>query len=324
MSAMSDGRRSPVSSSSHDAEVWHANWREGLEQAIDGFGLRDGARIEQPDPGLTVVCFEARIDADRTFKPEGPNTFSLSVCLEGQGTMSIEGASQFAFGAGSAILFTSENYIRGENSVYGGCRLRLIDLRFEPDFLSQLGGSGLARFGGDIFSQHSRPDRNVHLLGFRAQPALMDAARAIFGCALPDGLARRLFLKAKAVEVLSLTVEALDRRQSKAVTVRPDVARKIEAAQSIIETRFDDNWTITRLAREVGLNERQLKDGFRQLFGSTVHEYLHGVRMDMAGALLRAGQSVTETAFATGFSSLSHFSRAFRAAKGVLPRDFSR
>lgn len=324
MSATSDSRRSPVSSPSHDDGVSHANWREGVLQALEGFGLREGARIEQPDPGLTILCLDSRIDADRTFNPEGPNTFSLSICLEGQGTMSIEGASQFAFSAGSAVLFTSENYMRGSNSLAGGCRLRMVDLRFEPDFLSQLGGSGLARFGGDILSRHSRPDQNVHLLGFSAQPSLMEAARAIFCCHLADGLARELFLKAKAVEALSLTVDALDAAQPKSVSVRADVARKIKAAQAIIEARFDDDWTIARLAREVGLNERQLKDGFRHLFGRTVHGYLHGVRMDTAAALLRAGHSVTETALATGFSSLSHFSRAFKIAKGTSPRNHLR
>lgn len=227
-------------------------------------------------------------------------------------------------GPASAALFTSETYLRGENTLAGGHRLRMIDLRFERDLLDKLDGGGLARFGADILSQHSRPDQNAHLLGFRAAPPLMEAARALFVCPLADGLARRLFLQAKAVEALSLAVDTLATEGARRRALRADVARKVEAAQSLLETRFDADWTIARLAREVGLNERQLKDGFRQLFGSTVHTYLHRVRMEMAGALLQAGHSVTDAALATGFSSLSHFSRTFRIAKGVSPRNYLR
>ena len=39
--------------------------------------------------------------------------------------------------------------------------------------------------------------------------------------------------------------------------------------------------------------------------------------------MLAAGSSVTEAAYAVGFDNLSHFSKVFREAKGVLPSRYS-
>ncbi|WP_199766674.1 helix-turn-helix domain-containing protein [Paracoccus denitrificans] len=47
--------------------------------------------------------------------------------------------------------------------------------------------------------------------------------------------------------------------------------------------------------------------------------YLRSTRMNVAATLLVLGSSATEAAMAVGFDSLSHFSKAFRAEKGVLP-----
>ena len=45
--------------------------------------------------------------------------------------------------------------------------------------------------------------------------------------------------------------------------------------------------------------------------------------MDTAADMLAKGASVTETAYAVGFSSLSHFSKVFRNAKGAAPKQWA-
>ena len=40
--------------------------------------------------------------------------------------------------------------------------------------------------------------------------------------------------------------------------------------------------------------------------------------------MLDSGANVTEAAFAVGYSSLSHFSKAFEVEKGILPSDYVR
>jgi len=76
--------------------------------------------------------------------------------------------------------------------------------------------------------------------------------------------------------------------------------------------------TIEQLARETGLNQLKIKQGFKVLFGTTTYGLFQRERMERALTLLQTN-SVTETASLLGYSNISHFSSAFRKQFGVLP-----
>jgi len=95
-------------------------------------------------------------------------------------------------------------------------------------------------------------------------------------------------------------------------------------ARALLDARFGEEWPLERLAREVGLGEKRLQAGFRALVGTSVHGHLREVRLQAAGRMLHGGHSVTDTALAVGFSSLSHFSKAFRTQMGCTPRAWQR
>lgn len=79
--------------------------------------------------------------------------------------------------------------------------------------------------------------------------------------------------------------------------------------------------SLMSLARQVGLNDRKLKQGFRQVFGTTAFGYLHNHRMEQARSLLLENQlSVTAVAHSVGYTNLCAFSTAFRKKFGVSPR----
>jgi AraC family transcriptional regulator, transcriptional activator of the genes for pyochelin and ferripyochelin receptors len=64
----------------------------------------------------------------------------------------------------------------------------------------------------------------------------------------------------------------------------------------------------------------KLKQGFRQLFGTTMFGYLHDYRMEMARNLLLEGNmSITTVANTVGYSHLRHFSAAFKRKFGITP-----
>jgi AraC family transcriptional regulator len=79
---------------------------------------------------------------------------------------------------------------------------------------------------------------------------------------------------------------------------------------------------LAELARLCKLSVRQLTRGFRVSRGCSIGDYLAIHRIDHAKALLGAGQSVKEVAYALGFSSPSSFCYAFRRTTGVTPREF--
>jgi AraC-like DNA-binding protein len=95
---------------------------------------------------------------------------------------------------------------------------------------------------------------------------------------------------------------------------------KINKAREILDAHYDERLTIKDLARRVAMNECYLKKGFKTITGSTIHEYIAARRIASARHMLqREGRSVTEVAAALGYSSISHFSTAFKKATGLKP-----
>lgn len=95
---------------------------------------------------------------------------------------------------------------------------------------------------------------------------------------------------------------------------------KVVEAQMVIQEHLDRPLTIKELSRKVAMNECYLKKGFKALTGKTIHEYTQGLRIAKAKDLLKQdGYSVSDVANALGFSSISHFSTAFKKATGMKP-----
>jgi AraC-like DNA-binding protein len=95
---------------------------------------------------------------------------------------------------------------------------------------------------------------------------------------------------------------------------------KIQDARMILDVDIDKPYTIKELSRKVAMNECYLKKGFKALVGKTIHEYQMEQRINKAKTLLREdGQSVTDVANMLGFSSISHFSTAFKRITGMKP-----
>lgn len=96
--------------------------------------------------------------------------------------------------------------------------------------------------------------------------------------------------------------------------------QKIKEACLILEQQIDQPLTIKELSRRVAINECYLKKGFKALTGKTIHEYQQELRITKAKELLQQqGRSVTEVANTLGYSSISHFSTAFKRVTGMKP-----
>lgn len=87
----------------------------------------------------------------------------------------------------------------------------------------------------------------------------------------------------------------------------------IHAARDMICKNIRYHFIIREIARRVGMNEFKLKNGFRELFGNGVYEYLRTERMQEAGILLSdPGRSIKEVAALTGYKSVTSFIKAFK------------
>lgn len=96
-------------------------------------------------------------------------------------------------------------------------------------------------------------------------------------------------------------------------------ADRVDLAVARIDTHYADPLSLSTLARDVGMSVFHFARVFRELKGLPPHRYLTSVRLARAQQRLRDGASVTETCFAVGFGSLSHFVTSYRRHFGRTP-----
>ncbi len=95
---------------------------------------------------------------------------------------------------------------------------------------------------------------------------------------------------------------------------------KIAKAREILIQHIGDPITIKELSRKVAINECYLKKGFKEMFGTTIFDFYQNQRMEHARFLLyEKGLSVSEVSAMLGYSSISHFSTAFKKHTGLKP-----
>jgi AraC-like DNA-binding protein len=95
---------------------------------------------------------------------------------------------------------------------------------------------------------------------------------------------------------------------------------KISKAREILIQHIGEPITIKELSRKVAINECYLKKGFKEMFGTTIFDFYQSQRMEHAKYLLyEKGLSVTEVSMLLGYSSISHFSTAFKKHTGIKP-----
>ena len=134
------------------------------------------------------------------------------------------------------------------------------------------------------------------------------------------GLTKRLYLEGKLLELLALQIDQVNTGQSIRTTLRPDDIDRIVAVREWLTGHFLEPVTLVNLAQLAGLNDFKLKKGFRELFGTTVFNYLTELRMSHARQLLLdSKQTVGEVADALGYQHVHHFAHAFRKHFGYLP-----
>ena len=82
---------------------------------------------------------------------------------------------------------------------------------------------------------------------------------------------------------------------------------------------------IREISRRLGISVSHLRARFRASCGVSVGRHLRHLRLERACGLLRLStHRVTEISELCGFSSIYHFSRAFRTAYGISPLEYRR
>lgn len=248
------------------------------------------------------------------------------------------GCLEWVFNLSSTFRFWDESYITngrhyaaglvlpGGNSEDLACDVRVeVDIHLELERFKALISSDFDILPPDLQrlldGDEAFPFSSVR----RITPAMQQVLQQMLDCPY-QGVIKQMYLESKSVEVLTLWLE-----QATAVAPEPTAIAKLPAddidrihrAKDILLQKAAHPPSLLELAHQVGLNDRKLKQGFRQVFGTTVFGYLHNHRMELARSLLATGEmNIKEVAQSVGYSSQSRFCDAFKRKYGTTPSHY--
>lgn len=199
----------------------------------------------------------------------------------------------------------------------------VLSFRFSPTHLSQFVKSrkGNEFFSTDILNFKYRTSfTKIIPMCFKTQRVLESLLNQEY-----SGSLENIFINAQTQMLLLYSLDCMlgdkevDIVNFKFLANEAD-REKITKAREILIEHIGEPITIKALSRKVAINECYLKKGFKELFGTTIFDFYQSQRMEHAKYLLyEKGLSVTEVSILLGYSSISHFSTAFKKHTGLKP-----
>ena len=127
-----------------------------------------------------------------------------------------------------------------------------------------------------------------------------------------------LVVEALLLDLLSRHVDILRDRS----VARP---KWLSMLLDYLDDTFEQGWTLTNMAAEVGVHPVYLCRTFSEHFDCTLGEYIRKLRVLRSRQLLALDDgTLAEIALQSGFADQSHFTRVFKQHFGLTPSDFRR
>jgi AraC-like DNA-binding protein len=200
----------------------------------------------------------------------------------------------------------------------------VLSFRFEPIHLSSF-AKGQKKTVNDALLNFRHMESFTRTVRF--DPRIRTTLEAILNHTYADTI-ENIFINAQTQILLLYSLDGLQHSGEeeeqevpacKFLTNELDREKIVRAREILIE-HIGDPITIRELSRKVAINECYLKKGFKVLFGSTIFDFYQDQRMEHAKYLLyQKGKSVSEVSALLGYSSISHFSTAFKKHTGLKP-----
>ena len=288
-----------------------AAWREVKEGWRPLYGDVDsmGVAVEWHDFRLA-----RSFNWGRTFHPR-----SLEFCLNLEGYGEVGSATKVGYGPGN-----SGYYAVGDEPLPASRRAndhhQFATLEFSRDHLQKQ----FVENENDLEPQIRRVifGGKDHTVVGPTRPMSIEQRNVVANLASPpvSKAAQILWYQSKALELMAHFLfepkdpEFFCQRQKR-------VAReRVERAKELLARDLVNPLTLEALGQEVGCSPFYLSRMFSREVGLTIPQYLRKLRMERAAELLRTGRyNVTEAATEVGYSSLSHFSKAFCETIGCCP-----
>jgi AraC family transcriptional regulator len=292
-----------------EREAWR-DVRQGWRQLYGDFD-RLGISVEWHDFQTTQS-----LDWGRSFHPR-----SLEFCLnlDGRGAVGAPGHARSDYLPGNSGYYAvADDPLSASRQAHD--HHRFVTLEFSRAHLRKQ----FVQNEADLEPEIRRVifgDRNETVVA-PSRPMSIEQRAVVASLAEPPvaKAAQILWYQSKALELMAHFLFAPKDPEFFCMRQKRVARERVERAKELLARDLVNPPTLEALGQEVGCSPFYLSRIFSREVGLTMPQYLRNLRMERAAELLRSGRyNVTEAATEVGYSSLSHFSKAFCETIGCCP-----
>lgn len=271
--------------------------------------------------GIRILCFEGLVGENTMLDWPGEEE-EITMCfnLLGNSTLSYDAPTgQVAFSDRQHKTLYSHTV--KTKLIFGESELKLVLIRLSRKAFFEI--SGTEHKALQEFQESMSQNVPVALFSRNQEISFLmhTSIGSMLHCTYEDSL-KKIFLFSKVAELIVLQLESLKPEHGlKNPYLKTEYDKeRIWYAREYLLKNMANPPSLKQLARVSGINEFKLKKGFKELFQQTAYEYLSDVRLEIAkNDLLEHKKTVSQIAFELGYSSLQHFSNAFKRKYGLSP-----
>ncbi|MET0451351.1 MAG: AraC family transcriptional regulator N-terminal domain-containing protein [Mycobacterium sp.] len=275
---------------------------------------REGAN-DGPWPGLTIYRFT------RPTPPgwEGVECLSLGVIAQ----------------AGDAVAAVGDRRLRGQlaYAVIGSHRrldCRILEasphqpiLGFVLEIDPQLVRSVWSSMRGRAVSVRPPDDDDDECLISTLDDELLNAVSRFLGSLSASG-DRRVLTPLHVQEMVYRILQGEQRMRLLRLAAHQTEGSPVAAAVDYVAANLAEPLTVKILAKQVCLSPSAFSRVFRETTGHSPYQYVKETRLERARQLLDEGRpGVADVSRSVGYTSVSHFIKAFRSRFGATPGDYA-
>ena len=222
-------------------------------------------------------------------------------------------------------VFTNQFLIKGDVTFCAPEKIELFRIFTPPDYYVEI-----LRNYGDLFKNiilriRNKAAGNIFLQLFPVSPKMKIVIKEVLNYDNSSEIMTRNFIKNKTLEIIHLQLEHIIAQLESKTTSKLNMfdKQKIQEAQKILKINFHNPPTIKQLAAMLATNEFKLKSGFKQLYNTSIYQYVIELRIEKAIELMyNKNLSIDQISGTVGYANLSNFTRAFKKIKGMAPGVF--
>lgn len=147
---------------------------------------------------------------------------------------------------------------------------------------------------------------------------LLQIAREVFA----DHPFKSAQIKGTTILLLTRLARLYSCAKSRTPAHRPENKKNeiVKASMEYISANFRSPILIDDICAHIGYSKYYFCHLFKEITGSTVVDYINGLRCEHARKLIASGQyNISESAEMSGFNNVSFFSKVYRKCFGILP-----